>query len=550
MHFSSLSRLKEILTVFLEEEFGYFIKKAELHHYIPFAKRWKHALQSKKPWKGEVHLRQAFERLGPTFIKFGQLLSLRPDLLPPAYITELEKMQDHAPPVPYPEIRRVIQDEFGKKPEEVFSKIDHQPIATASLAQVHRAWLKNGTLVALKVQRPNVERIIRAEIEVLMFLAHWMEKRHAARGLPLVALVEEFKRWTMRELNFHFEASNTRIIGENFKGSDIIVPEVYDEFSTQRVLALEFITGTPISDVSTLKKRKDLPRLIKRVYSALVEMVIIHGIFHADPHPGNILVHGKKIAFIDFGVVGRFDDRLRKITLELLTAAVRNDSERAMRAILELQQDDNFKDKDALMHDLRDILDQIRLEKLQNIHVSQLMASILETINRHSIHVPLDFTLYAKTLITIEGMGLRYSPDLCLLKQTAPILEKEMTLRYSPKAVLRGAKSHLDTYQEILEKTPEYFLEAAKKASTGKWGIEIAPQEFSDLRVELEHSSGNIAIGLMIAAITVSAALIMQIPSAPTILGMHYVAFYGFAVAAVLGAWLVHRTMFVKTIKA
>src|SRR3989344_4246767 len=551
MHFSSFGRLKEILKVFFEEEFGFIIKKVELHHYIPFATRWKTALQAKeKNWRGEVHLRQAFERLGPTFIKLGQLLSLRPDILPPHYIAELEKMQDHNVAVSYPEIKKLLTDEFGKKPEDVFSKIDPVPIATASLAQVHRAWLKDGTLVALKIQRPHIEKIIRADIEVMLFLAHWVEKRKIAHGLPLVSLVEEFKRWTMRELNFHFEAANTRIIGQNFEGSDVIIPKVYDELSTQRVLTLEFISGTPISDVSTLKKRKDLPGLIKKAYTALVEMVVIHGIFHADPHPGNILVQGKKIAFIDFGVVGHFDERLRKITLELLTAAVRNDSERAMRAILELQQDDNFKDKDALMHDLRDILDQIRLEKLQNIHVSQLMASILETINRHSIHVPLDFTLFAKTVITIEGMGLRYSPELRLLKQTAPILEKEMTLRYSPKAVLRGAKSHLDTYQEILEKTPEYFLEAAKKASTGKWGIEIAPQEFSDLRVELEHSSGNIAIGLMIAAITVSAALIMQIPSAPTILGMHYVAFYGFAVAAVLGAWLVHRTMFVKTIKA
>jgi len=549
MHFSSFGRLKEILKVFFEEEFGFIIKKVELHHYIPFATRWKTALQAKeKNWRGEVHLRQAFERLGPTFIKLGQLLSLRPDILPPHYIAELEKMQDHNVAVSYPEIKKLLTDEFGKKPEDVFSKIDPVPIATASLAQVHRAWLKDGTLVALKIQRPHIEKIIRGDIEVLLFMAHWIEKRHVAHGLPLVSLVEEFKRWTMRELNFHFEAANTKIIGQNFEGSNVVIPKVYDEYSTERVLTLQFIHGTPISDVSTLKKRKDLPGLIKRAYTALVEMVVIHGIFHADPHPGNILVQGKKIAFIDFGVVGHFDDRLRRITLELLTSAVQNEPERAFRAILELQEDDNFAHKDELRHDLRDILDQIRLEKLQNINVSKLLATILETINKHGIKVPLDFTLFAKTVITMEGLGLRYSPDLRLLKQTAPILEKELALRYSPKSLLKGAKAHFDTYQEILEKTPEYFLEAAKHLSTGKWGVELAPQEFGDLRVELEHSSGNIAIGLMIAAITISAALIMQIPNAPTVFGVHYVAFYGFTVAAVLGAWLVHRTVFIKQI--
>src|SRR3989338_2563065 len=546
MHFRYLHRVKEILTVLLEEEFGYFIKKAQLHHLIPFSKRLKKALQEKESsWHGEVHLRQAFERLGPTFIKFGQLLSLRPDVVPPEYIAEFEKMQDHTPPVPYASIRQTIKEEFGKDPHEIFASFEEKPIASASLAQVHRARLKSGAVVAVKVQRPGIERIIKEDIEILHFLAEWLHKHKALHDFPLPLLVEEFKRWTLRELNFMYEASNTKLVGENFRNSrDVIIPHVYDEYTSRRVLTMQFITGVPIHNFMKLKKNKNLNIIIRKAYRALIEMVLSHGIFHADPHPGNILIHNDKIAFIDFGVVGRFDDNLRSLTLKLLNATVTNDADMALNAILDLQRKNSIANKQQLERDIQDILDQVRIEKLKDVQISHLMTSVLETIHRHKIEVPIDFTLFAKTVITMEGVGLRYSPNFRLLAQTAPLIEREMLLSHSPASMIKGARKHIDTYKTILEKTPEYFLEAVKHFSSGRIGIELMPQEFSDMRIELEHSSGNIAIGLMIAAITVSSALIMQIEGGPRLWGIHYLSFYGFIVAMILGFWLVHRTLY------
>ena len=549
MHLRRLHRAKEILTVFLEEEFGYIIKKAELHHYIPFSKRWRASLQKKeKSWKPEVHLRQAFERLGPTFVKFGQVLSLRPDIMPPEYIAEFEKMQDEVPSVPFKDIRTVIKKEFGKPVEKVFASIDKKPFASASLAQVHKAQLKTGETVAVKVQRPGIEQTIREDIEILHFIAHWMERRKTLKEFPLAMLIDEFRRWTLRELNFSYEAMNMKIVRSNFSEShDVIIPKVFEDYSTQHILTTQFITGVSINDIRTIKTRKNTAVIIRKCYHAIIEMVLSHGIFHADPHPGNILIHGNRIAFIDFGIVGRFDEKLRGTVLHLLIAALNNNEKQVVEALLELQGDGNFINKERLKRDLRDILDQLHIEKLKDIKISMMLSDILEVINRHRINVPLDFLLFAKTIITMEGVGLRYSPNFRLLKETAPIIENEMRNQRSPRAIIKKAKEQVETYKNLVEKAPRYILDTLQHLSEGKLDIEFMPQEFSDFRVELEHSSGNIAIGLMIAAITVSSALIMQVAEESLILGIPAISFFGFSLAAVLGMWLMKRTLFVKS---
>ena len=550
MHLHRLHRAKEILTVFLEEEFGYIIKKAELHHYLPLSKRWRTALQNKeKSWKPEVHLRQAFERLGPTFVKFGQILSLRPDILPPEYILEFEKMQDSVPPVPFNEVKTVIKKEFGKPAEKVFAHISKKPFASASLAQVHKARLKTGELVAVKVQRPGIEQVIREDIEILYFIAHWMEKRKTLKDFPLASLVDEFRRWTLRELNFSYEALNMKMVRNNFSNShDVIIPKVFENYSTQCILTTQFITGMSINDTRAIKRNgKNIGALIKKCYQAVVEMILSHGVFHADPHPGNIIIHGNRIAFIDFGIVGRLDEKLRSTVLHLMIAALNNSEKQAADALLELPRDSDYINKERLKRDLRDILDQLHIDKLKDIKISLMLSDILSIINRHRIDVPMDFLLFAKAIITMEGVGLRYSPNFRLLKETAPLIEKELKKQHSPSAIIQKAKEQVETYKSLVEKAPHYLLNTLRHLSEGKLDIEFTPQEFSDLRVELEHSSGNIAIGLMIAAITVSSALIMQVTDEAFLLDIPAISFFGFSLAALLGLWLMKRTLFIRT---
>lgn len=548
MHLRYLHRIREILTVFLEEEFGYIIKRAELHKHIPFSKRLRASLKKKEvAFRPEIHLRQACERLGPTFIKFGQILSLRPDILPPEYIAELEKMQDHVPPVPFSHMKTVIETELGMPPNQLFKSIKTEPIASGSMAQVYKAQLKTGETVAVKVQRPGIQRTVRDDTEILLFIAHWFEKKKTFGGLQLIPIVEEFKRWTLREINFKNEAANMRIFRENFKGSrDVTIPKVYEKYTTTHILTTEFIDGIPIHEITRLRKTRNATLLIQKAYLAIVEMVLRHGIFHADPHPGNILIQKNKIAFIDFGIVGRFDYHLRNVTLRLMRAAMNNDADEALEAMLDLQANDKPIDKELLRRDLQEIVDMIRMEKIKDIQISQLLSKVLETIHSHHMEIPIDFTLFAKTVITMEGVGLRYSPQLRLLKEAEPIIQKEVRRQYMPQSIAHSVKRHFDTYSNILEKTPEYFLNAMQRLGQGKVGIELMPQEFSEIRTELEHSSGNIAIGLMIAAITVSAALIMQAASAEQLESLMKLSYIGFSIAGVLSIWLVRRTVFIK----
>jgi ubiquinone biosynthesis protein len=541
-----LSRLKQILTVFFEEGFGYVIKKAHLHHFVPFSKRWQsHLLAKEKAWKPEVHLRKALEKLGPTFIKFGQTLSLRPDILPIEYMVELEKMQDQVPPVSIKQVNEVIRKSFGKNVKEIFSSFDTKPIASASLAQVHKAKLKNGKIVAVKIQRPGIEELMRKDMEILLVLAHWLDKHKVAEHIPFTTIVEEFKRWTLRELNFHYEAINLTLVRNNFKAAnDIVIPYVYSSYSNSHVLTTELIEGVPLHNIHKFSKIK-CRNTLKKAYNAMLQMVFVHGFFHADPHPGNILVlTGQKVAFVDFGIVGRFDQKLRRIILHLFEAILENDTGRVVALLVELGTPRSNLDLSNLRVDLNDMLDQVRLEKIKEINISDLLEDAVGTLHRHKIHIPIDFVLFAKTIITLEGIGLRYNPDFRLMAETTPLLRKIIFKEKSPQAVYRRARLHAREYKSLLDKAPEYLSETFRRISRGKLEIEIVPKEFKDLQIELEHGAGNIAIGLMTAALIVASALIMQVTGAPQTFGIPTISFFGFLFSAVLGIWLIRRTLF------
>ncbi len=540
-----LNRLQHILTVFFEEGFDYLITRAHLHHYVPFSKRLQAALLAReKAWKPEIHFRMALERLGPTFIKFGQALSLRPDFLPPPYIAELEKMQDHAPTVPLSEITRIIREEFGKETGELFRSFDPKPLASASLAQVHKARLKSGEWVAVKVQRPGIEKTVREDIEILLVLAHWIDKHHLLT-IPVTSIVEEFKRWTLRELNFHNEAVNFKITRKNFERSrEVLIPEVFETLTGMHVLTTGFVDGVPLHDIPRLKKQH-VRAIIDQGYTAMLEMVFVHGFFHADPHPGNILVtNDNRIAFVDFGIVGRIDDELRKTLLHMFDALLEDDTERFIDLLLSITSKRERTDIPRLKQELHDMIEQVRADELRDLNVGQLLHDAVGILRRYQLDVAVDFVLFAKTVLTLEGIGLRYNPDFKLMAETTPLIRKILLRERSPSVVFKRARRQVRTYQQLLEKTPLYLQETLEHLSRGKLDVEIVPTEFRELRVELEHGAGNIAIGLMTAALIVSSALIMQVIDAPRTLGIPTLSLLGFSCSLALGVWLIRRTLF------
>ncbi|MBI2146280.1 AarF/ABC1/UbiB kinase family protein [Candidatus Woesearchaeota archaeon] len=533
-------RLEEILSVFAEQEFGYLISKIKLHHHLPFTKRLRARIALEKKTDMPVRLRQAFEQLGPTFIKFGQLLSLRPDLVPPAYVAEFEKMQDHVPEFPFAQAQEIIEKECHQPLHKIFTSFSKTPIASASMAQVYKAKLGN-KIVAVKVQRPNIKAIINTDIELMYKIADLLEYHIPdLKEYHLKSIVHEFERWTIKELNFRIEAHYAQKIARNFKGSAILkIPEVYPALSTDKVMVMEYIEGIPLHDIAQLQKNNiNLKRIFRQGYEIFIKQFFIDGVFHADPHPGNILIlKNGKIALIDFGIVGYFDRKLQEQTLDLVRAIVSTDYEAATAVILKMSSAEDV-DRKAFEADIKQVFEQLQYTSVQDIQLSQTLRDLTTIINKHHLSIPLEFVLFEKTIITLEGTALRYQPEFNFLRETKTILDKLLDRAYFAAQAIHKTKHKLSEYKELLENFPETATEILEKARKFKVNIEIDDAEVRGLTQEIERSSGNLALGIIIAALIMGSATIMQISYTS------YVPIMGFTLASMLSLWLIHRTIF------
>jgi ubiquinone biosynthesis protein len=307
-----INRLRELITVLFEEGFDFLIAKLRLKHNVPVTKQVKARIEKKKNFPIEKRLRLTLERLGPTFIKFGQVLSVRPDLIPKSYIKELENLQDKVPPFPCAIAKQQIKKELGKDINDIFSTFEKKPIASASISQVHKATLKNNKKVAVKIQRPDVRKIMETDIEIMFYVAKLLEKHiPKIKKYHPIQVIEEFSKWTKKELDFKREAINAKRFARNFSTSKTVkIPEIYDEFTTDKLMVMEFIDGIELHNIKQIKSKKiNLKPLIENGFDAILTQVFIHGFFHADPHPGNLIItNDKKIAFVDFGIVGHFEN--------------------------------------------------------------------------------------------------------------------------------------------------------------------------------------------------------------------------------------------------
>jgi len=538
-------RLKEILLVFSEQGLGFLISKIRLQHHLPFTQRLQARIQREKAVPVPVRLRLAFERLGPTFIKFGQLLSLRPDVLPAEYITEFEKMQDQVPVFPLEEAKQIVEQELGKPVEKIFSSFSSLPLASASISQVYTAKLK-GKTVAVKVQRPGIKETLNTDIELMYKLAQLLEQHiPELKQYHLKGIIHEFEHWTVKELNFRIEAHYAQQMAKNSRGlKKVKIPEIYPELSTERVLTMEFIDGIPLHDIEKLRKQKiNLKAVFRNGYEVFIRHFFIDGLFHADPHPGNILIlKDGRIALIDFGIIGQFDQRLKENTLEIFRSIINNDYETAAEVLLSMSLDPGL-NREAFAADLKYAFEQLQYTSVQEVQLSPFLHDLMDIINKHHLQIPVEFVLFEKTLMTIEGIALKYQPEFNLVKETKSSLQKLLDHRYAAKHLLQKTKRRVSEYAELAEKFPQTALEIMERAKRFKFNIEIEDKELKDLTSEIERSSGNLALGVIVAGLIVSSALMMQ----TTIPIYFYVA--GFIVAGLLTLWLVHRTIFIEIFK-
>ena len=537
----NINRFKQILSVFFAEGFGYLIDETPLKTYIPYHERIKKTILKDSENSFPIRIRKAFEKLGPTFIKLGQILSLRPDLIPPEYVIEFEKMLDKVPTFSGKAAIKIIETELKKPIKEIFLSFNETPFASASLAQVHRAVLFNKKEVAVKVQRPGIEEIMKNDLEIMKYIARILDKHFKKYNFHITTIITEFSRWTESELNFYVEAINAERFRENFKNSKLVyIPEIYKKYTTPKVLTSELLKGIKLNDINNPKyKNIDKTKIINNGFEALILQVFKYGFFHADPHPGNFVVlKDNRLGIVDFGIVGEFDKRLKHKTLKIYNAIINQDLKNIASGILSLDPRNNQIDINEFERDLRYVIFPMQLDSLNHTQITGSILNILNIAMKHQLKIPIDFVLFGKTLMTIEGIAVKFAPDFKIKKESVRIINKLLHNNNWPKKIIEEIKNHSFDLVEMEDGLPDYTRDVLERLRSGKINVDLENNNVESFVNEFEKFSGNLSFGIIIGALVIGSSLVF------TLEAFRYLAVIGYSLSLILSMWLIKRTIF------
>jgi len=536
-----LKRYRTIAEALLRHGFGYLIDQLDLHHLLPFRRRLFRRGEGAAPLTVGVRLRLVFEELGPTFVKLGQLLSTRSDLLPADIAIELSKLQDDVPPFSAGKAIEAVERELGKEPGEVFSSFDERPLAAASIAQVHRATLHSGEQVVVKIRRPGIERQIETDIQILLGIAELVKERLRPDLFDPVAVVEEFARTIRRELDFRIEARHIRRFRANFSAEkEIYIPEVHWGLTTERLLVTEFVDGAKVTDAGTLAAWGiDPAEVARRGARAFLKQVMLDGTFHGDPHPGNVLVmRDGRLAFIDFGVVGELDEREMEALADMFIGMVQLDTGRVVKALRRLGALDDRADARALKADLSDLVERRYGRPLKEIDLGPIVSELFSIINKHHIRLPLDFALLGKALVTMEGIGKQLDPDFNAIEIARPFAVRLVRRRLDPKRVARQALKDGREYLETLGRIPPALERAISSLNRGELEIGFTHKGLDRLMHRLDVVSNRVSLAVVIASLIVGSSLVVSAGKGPEVFGLPLLGVLGYVAAGIFGIGL------------
>jgi len=541
----NIKRYRAIVQILIKYGFEDIIDRLKIDIVIHEGKRKLLRKKSEEfiPKSRHQRFRMVLEELGPTFIKLGQMLSTRTDILPSETIKELQKLQDSVKPIPVKEIIESIEEELEKPLNELFKEFDRTPQAAASIAQVHGAVTKDGMRVVVKVQRPNIKSTIVKDVAILSDLSQLI-----VRSIPEsevydpVGLVEEFKSWIQQELDFYQEARNIDRFRKNFEGDSIVyIPEVYWNLTTDKIVTMEYIDGICINDIDAIEKAGlDRREIAKNGANAVLKQIFEHGFFHGDPHPGNIRVlPGNVIAPIDFGLVGRIDQETIEHLSDLLSGIVKKDSHRVVRVMMNMEMIKDDINLSALRIDLTDMIDRYIDIPLSHINIDQVHDDFLKLVKVHKIRFPRNLYLMGKTFIVMESIGRELDPEFDILSLAKPYITRLILTRYNPARLTRDLIHILEAYSDLIRTLPDNIRQILVKVGKGQLGINLYHQGLNQLIRELDKSTNRLSFSLIIAALIISSSLIIQLNLGPKIFGLSAFGLLGYLTAAFLGFWLV-----------
>ena len=505
-------RLEEILGILAKYEFIDILKKTGLKTGFSRLIRSKGLLEDLNATDPERIL-LVFEELGTTFIKFGQILSTRPDIVGKDIANELSKLQDRVPPAPFELIKNQIENELKSPLTRIFLEFDEIPVASASIAQVHKAKLNDGTLVAVKIQRPNIVEQIRKDIGIMRYLGGLLERRISnLKYYNISGVIDEFERAIIKELDFELEARSMEKFRLNFENnSKIYVPKNYSDYSTIKVLTMEFVEGVKITKILDSNVMADGKTLAKIGAECYFKQIFKYGFFHGDPHPGNLLVKNNNIiCFIDFGIMGHLDMDFVNNLAELFVFLFKYDINGIINQLLYMEIIDESVDLESLKYDLIDLLDQYYGAEINNLGGFINEFSTPDLMEKYKIKLPKDFIMLGKVLSMLEDIGLELDPNFNLTKVTEPLIKKLLAKRLNPLNILNYQTEYLFELQHLGRDLPRTISQTLLKARKGEIGIEMKLDSLDKFSIKLDKMIDRISIALIISSLIVGSSLILQ----------------------------------------
>jgi len=530
-----LKRYREIASTLTKHGLGFLLTQAGL-------KRGEEEVTVERLRRAYSHLREALEELGPTFIKVGQALSTRPGLIPAELAEELSKLRDSAPPVPYEAVREVIEAELGSPPERIFKRFDPEPLATASIAQVHTALLPSGEEVAVKVQRPGVEKVLRVDTEILRDLAVLAEKTNWGRERGLVETVDEIASMLFEEVDFAKEAANCEEMGRNFAGDfRVKIPKVFWDYTTRRVLTLERVGGIRVDDVDALSKAGISPsRVVRRLVEIYLAQLLEHGLVHVDPHPGNILVLPPegRITFLDFGAVARLSAEAKERAIDLFLSLITGDFEGVADILMEVGIFADRSDPEEIRRDIARTIGRFYGMRWGRVNLSDVMQAVASLAFKHGVRIPPDYARLMRAGGLLDALGRRLDPDFNLLEVARSYARKMARRRLSKPADLEGLILPALKAARAISRLPERLSRAAERAYSGRLRVRAEMTRLEPALRWLDRSISRLSFSIIVTGLLVASAWIMTSGAGPKIHGLPIMGVFGFGLATLFGFYL------------
>ncbi len=536
--YKKLKRLNQILPILIKYGFGGILSELKLDYYFYLSKNI-FKLKKRKEFEAlsnEKRFRLVLQELGPTFIKLGQVLSTREDILPISWIKELETLQDQADPFPFHKVKKILGNHFAY--------VEETPIAAASIAQVHFAALKSGEKVVIKIKRLGIDETVRTDILLLKQFALLLEAYiPELRMFRPMNLIEEFEDIILKELDFYHETQNIKNFKTMFANDKFVyIPKVYEEFSNENYIVMEYVEGVKINNYSELENRGHNLQKITELWSRnVIEQVLLHGFFHADPHPGNILIlDNGKLCYLDFGMMGRLTSEMQLYIGKLILSISERDVDAIVKVLYKMADDFYVENLTKFKKDLLDFISSYYDVSLKNFDIGRIFKELFRILRKYNIKIIVDYVLLDKTILTMEALCKKMYPEFNIFYNAKNIVKDVLKQEKSFSKLKKDTFKRLENFNELIEDVPQNISEILKKILKNHLEIKFYHKGLEDFIREMDKATNRIVFGLIISSTIIASSIIVKAGIGPTVKGLSLLGVIGFIFAFLLGIWLIY----------